>query len=71
MADQNTLDLTGAFAADGDTTRKLKVLDSIDQLQQAIEDPEKPKITVDTGTHTFVKTRISWAQRVSGWFRRD
>ena len=71
MADQNTLDLTGAFADDGDTTRKLKILDSINQLEQAIEDPERPEITADTNTHPFVKTRISWVQRVLGWFRRD
>ncbi len=71
MGDQNTLDLTGAIATDGDTTRKLKVLDSINQLQQSIEDPAKPKVTADSSTHPFVKTRVSWAQRISNWFRGD
>jgi len=67
----DTLDETDMFVPYEELSDRLKQLEEITQRQRAIEDPETFGAISDTNTYPLVRTRVSWKQRVLGWFRRS
>ena len=76
QGDRETLDPTDTFVPYNELTATLKLRDTTSQLRreakaQESEDPEVFGATSGVKVYPFVKTRVSWTQRVWGWFRRD
>ena len=70
MNNKGKINVKDTLTPDGDTTLHLNMLESVVQLQKVLEDPDSFGVTSETGTYTFVEARVSWAQRVLGWFRK-
>jgi len=69
--DKDDISLTDTFVPHGELTRKLDLLETKTRLQRATEEPERSEATSGIKTYPFVETRVSWMQRVLGWFRRN
>ena len=69
MDDQKRMDGVDTFVPYDHLTSKTRLLKSISELERDNEDPESSEATSGIKTFPFVETRISWAQRVLGWFR--
>ena len=61
MDDQDKIDVVDTGFLDAHFIRTTKLLKEISQLQQD---------TKGTARHRFQPPRVSWTQRVLGWFRR-
>ena len=74
--DKNEIDVTVAldgtdmFVPYEELSDRLKQLEEFTQRQRAIKDPETFGTISETNAYLFVKTPVSWMQRVLGWFRR-
>ena len=51
-------------------TSKTKPLDTISQIRRRAEDPEAFGATSAIRIYRFFKLRVSWTQRIQGWFSR-
>jgi hypothetical protein len=76
QGDRETVDPTDTFVPYEELTTTLKARSTISQLRreaEALEDQERNPFGDTTGikVYPFVKTRISWTQRISNWFRRN
>ena len=76
MSDKDELDLTDTYVSYSELTGKLNLRDTAAETRreaEAREDKEKNPFGDTTGikVYSFVRTRVSWAQRISNWFRRD
>jgi hypothetical protein len=69
--DKDEISLTDTFVPHGELTRKLDLLETMTQLQREAEISETIGATSGMKTYPFVKTHVSWSQRLLGWFRRD
>ena len=76
MSDKDKLDLTDTYVSYSELTGKLDMRDTAAQTRreaEAQEDKEQNPFGDTTGikVYPFVKTRVSWADRVLSWFRRS
>ena len=76
QGDNETSDPTDTFISYQKLTTKLKLRETAAQTRretkaQVPEDPEVFGATSGAKVYPFVKTRVSWTQRVSNWFRRN
>jgi hypothetical protein len=76
QGDNETFDPTDTFVPYHELTTTLKARSTVSQLRreaEAREDQERNPFGDTTGikVYPFVKTRISWTQRISNWFRRN
>ncbi len=72
MGDKDKLDITDTFVPYDDHTSKTKLLRSLTALlKRDTEDPEPSEATSGIKAYPFVKPRVSWTQRVLGWFRKN
>ncbi len=69
--DKDEISLTDTFVPHGELTRKLDMLGTISDLKREAETSETIGATSGMETYPFVKTRVSWSQRLLGWFRGD
>ncbi len=76
QGDNETFDPTDTFVPYHELTTTLKARSTVSQLRremEAREDKERNPFGDTTGikVYPFVKTRVSWTQRISNWFRRN
>ena len=76
QGDSDTFDLTDTFVSYNELTTTLKARNTTSRVQREVEaqereDPETFGVTSGVKVYPFVKTRVSWIQRVSSWFRRN
>ncbi len=77
MDDREKIDVTDTGVPHDHLTNRTKLIEeAISQLQREIEGPEVlamlEEITEgDTVRHRYQPPRVSWTQRVLGWFRRN
>ncbi len=74
MSDKNKLDETDTFAPDSEPTHDDNRFEYVSRLKrkagtEAI-DSDILQATGRMKAYPSVKTRVSWTQRVLGWFRR-
>ena len=76
QGDNEAFDPTDTFISYKELTTTLKLRETAAQTQreakaQLSEDPEVFGATSGVKVYPFVKTRVSWTQRISNWFRRN
>ncbi len=76
MSDKDELDLTDTFVSYSELSGKLDLRETAAQTRreaEAREDQKRNPFGDTTGikVYPFVKTRVSWIQRISSWFRRN
>ena len=64
MNDKDDKDDKDEFVPYDHLTSKTRLLKSISELEQDTEEPETVEATSEA------KARVSWTQRLLGWFRR-
>ncbi len=74
MSDKNELDLTDTFVSYSELSGKLDLRETAAQTRreaEAREDKEQNSFGDTTGikVYPFVRTGVSWTQRVLGWLR--
>ena len=75
MSDKNELDLTDTFVSYSELSGKLDLRETAAQTRreaEALEDKEQNSFgdTIRIKVYPFVRTSVSWTQRLFGWFRR-
>ncbi len=76
QGDNNNFKPTDTFVPYDELTTTLKARNTTSQSRREakareFEDPEVFGVTSGVRVYPFVKTRVSWIQRVSSWFRRN
>ena len=71
MDENDNNDQTDAQVSHTQITRKLDLLATQPELKRVTEEPEASVDTTGIKVYPFVKTRVSWKQRVLSWFRRN
>ena len=76
QGDNDNLNPTDTFVPYDELTTTLKARNTTSQSRREakareLEDPEAFGVTSGVRVYPFVKTRVSWIQRVSSWFRRN
>ncbi len=76
QGDNDNFNPTDTFVPYDELTATLKLRETAAQTRreakaQVSEDPEVFGATSSVRVYPFVKTRVSWIQRVSSWFRRN
>jgi hypothetical protein len=76
QGDNEAFDPTNTYVSYSELTGKLDLRDTAAQTRreaEAREDQKRNPFGDTTGikVYPFVKTRVSWIQRVSSWFRRN
>ena len=71
MSDDSKTDLTDTSEPHDEISDKLKRLEAITQVTRKIEEGIEFGATSGIKVYEFIKTRLSWKQRVLRWFRGD
>ena len=71
MDENDNNDQTDAQVSHTQITRKLDLLATAPELKRVTEEPEASVDTSAIKIYPFVKTHLSWKQRVLGWFRKS
>ena len=76
QGDDDNFKPTDTFVPYDELTATLKLHETAAQTRreaqaQVSKDPEIVGATTGVKVYSFVKTRVSWAQRISNWFRRN
>ena len=76
MIDKDELDLTDTYVSYSELTGKLDLREATAQTRREAEAREDKELnpfgdTTGISVYPFVKTRVSWTQRISNWFRRN
>jgi len=69
--DKDDLEMTDSFVPAFHFTRQFEPPENTSQSEQETEEPELMGATTAVKIYRFVTTRVSWAQRVLGWFRKN
>jgi len=75
QSDNEIFDLTDTFVSYNELTTTLQARNTTSRVQRETEareheDPGTFGVTSGVKVYPFVKTRVSWIQRVSNWLRR-